>query len=257
MVIVADGRTKIDLKVLQILELMGSYISGIAKPMRNHRAIAAHIFEITTQVAFTPKLELKTCADGIVPTQILFLLKENNAKKVLFLANHRSTRIGLNRSANIQWFFNAVCETIQPKITFLLDCGTIPHKDAFMHLYRAFERNPSVGGACGEIIAGLGRFNKNLLNPLVAAQNFEYKMSNILDKPLESVFGYCSVLPGAFSAYRFAAITGRPLAQYFLGENPAASIYTSNLYLAEDRILCFELVTKKREPWILKYVKVE
>jgi chitin synthase len=51
-------------------------------------------------------------------------------------------------------------------------------------------------------------FWKNLLNPLVAAQNFEYKMSNILlviwslcslvlicsDKPLESIFGYITVL---------------------------------------------------------------
>ena len=29
---------------------------------------------------------------------------------------------------------------------------------------------------------------------LVASQNFEYKMSNILDKPTESLFGYISVL---------------------------------------------------------------
>lgn len=35
----------------------------------------------------------------------------------------------------------------------------------------------------------IGKGGKKLLNPLVAAQNFEYKMSNILDKPLESSFG--------------------------------------------------------------------
>jgi len=27
------------------------------------------------------------------------------------------------------------------------------------------------------------------------------------------------------------------------------------MYLAEDRILCFEIVTKKKEAWTLKYVK--
>jgi len=52
----------------------------------------------------------------------------------------------------------------------------------------------NLGGACGEIHAMLGQQGRNLVNPLVAAQNFEYKISNILDKPLESAFGYVSVL---------------------------------------------------------------
>lgn len=84
-------------------------------------------------------------------------------------------------------------------------------------------------------------------------------MSNILDKPLESVFGYISVLPGAFSAYRYAALQGEPLRKYFVGEyqhgDATAGVFSANMYLAEDRILCFELVTKERASWKLKYVR--
>lgn len=105
-------------------------------------------------------------------------------------------------------------------------------------------------------------------------------MSNILDKPLESVFGYITVLPGAFSAYRYIALQNDakgegPLAKYFLGEKMVgfdflfmlfrfsssskhganADIFTANMYLAEDRILCWELVSKRGGSWILHYVK--
>jgi cellulose synthase/poly-beta-1,6-N-acetylglucosamine synthase-like glycosyltransferase len=74
------------------------------------------------------------------------------------------------------------------------------------------------------------------------------------------------VLPGAFSAYRYRAILGRPLEQYFHGDHSLAdrlgpkgingmNIFTKNMFLAEDRILCFELVAKKGDKWTLTYVK--
>ena len=74
------------------------------------------------------------------------------------------------------------------------------------------------------------------------------------------------MLPGAFSAYRFRAILGRPLEQYFHGDHSLAdrlgpkgiygmNIFTKNMFLAEDRILCFELVAKANDRWTLTYVK--
>src|SRR5947199_10120287 len=99
-----------------------------------------------------------------------------------------------------------------------------------------------------------GSLGKNLLNPLVAAQNFEYKMSNVLDKPLENLFDFISVLPKAFFAYRYVALQNDhmrrgSLASYFKGEalhDAGAGIFETNMYLIEDRILCFELIAKRK-----------
>ena len=192
-------------------------------------------------------MKLEGAERGIVPVQIIFCLKEKNQKKI---NSHR-------------WFFNAFGPILEPTVCVLLDVGTMPGPTSIYHLWKSFDINSNVGGACGEIVALKGKYGQNLINPLVAAQNFEYKMSNILDKPLESVFGYITVLPGAFSAYRYFALkndqTGQgPLQKYFLGETmhgAGADIFTANMYLAEDRILCWELVSKRNESWILHYVK--
>lgn len=178
---------------------------------------------------------------------MLFCLKEKNQKKI---NSHR-------------WFFQAFGRVLEPNICVLIDAGTRPGGKSIYHLWKAFDLEPMCAGACGEIKAMLGPGGKHLLNPLVATQNFEYKMSNILDKPLESAFGFISVLPGAFSAYRFVALQNDksgngPLEKYFAGEKmhgANAGIFTANMYLAEDRILCFELVAKQRSRWILQYVK--
>ena len=245
--VIADGRSKIHPRTLNALAAMGVYQDGIAKNVVNQKEVTAHVYEYTTQVSLDKDLKFKGAEKGIVPCQMIFCLKERNAKK---LNSHR-------------WFFNAFGRALTPNVCILLDVGTKPDTKALYHLWKAFDQDSNVAGAAGEIRAGKGKAWLGLLNPLVASQNFEYKMSNILDKPLESTFGYITVLPGALSAYRYYALqndpTGHgPLSQYFKGETlhgASADVFTANMYLAEDRILCWELVAKKQERWVLKFVK--
>ncbi|KAJ5175371.1 Chitin synthase A [Penicillium canariense] len=245
--IVADGRKKVHPRTLNALAALGVYQEGIAKNIVNQKEVTAHVYEYTTQVSLDSDLKFKGAEKGIMPCQVIFCLKEQNKKK---LNSHR-------------WFFNAFGRALQPNICILLDVGTKPEPTALYHLWKAFDQDSNVAGAAGEIKAGKGKGWLGLLNPLVASQNFEYKMSNILDKPLESVFGYITVLPGALSAYRFFALQNDadghgPLNQYFKGETmhgQDADVFTANMYLAEDRILCWELVAKREERWVLKFVK--
>ncbi|CAO3590745.1 unnamed protein product [Absidia cylindrospora] len=242
--IVSDGRTKIHPRTLSLLAALGVYQDGLAKNIVGDKPVTAHIYEHTTQISIDPEMNVRGAEKGMMPCQILFCLKEKNQKKI---NSHR-------------WFFQAFGPCIRPNVCVLLDVGTKPGGTSIYHLWKAFDRNSSCAGACGEIRALTA--GTALLNPLVAAQNFEYKMSNILDKPLESVFGYISVLPGAFSAYRYTALQNDvnghgPLEKYFLGEvlhGSDAGIFEANMYLAEDRILCYELVAKKDASWTLHYV---
>lgn len=253
-VLVMDGIEPCDKNVLDVLATMGCYQDGIMKRKVNGEDTVAHIFEYTTQLCVLPNQKLVRPEDGnedsLPPIQMTLCIKQQNTKKI---NSHR-------------WVFNAFCPMLRPEIVVLIDAGTRPGARSLLYLWQSFYNDPHVGGACGEIHAMLGKNKRALLNPLVASQNFEYKISNILDKPLESAFGYISVLPGAFSAYRYRAVEGRPLAQYFLGDHTMAerlgpkgingmSIFRKNMFLAEDRILCLEVVFKRGEKWHLTYVK--
>ena len=252
--LVFDGIDPCDKGTLDLLATVGIYQDGVMKKSIDGKETVAHIFEYTTQLSVTPNQQLirphDDSASTLPPVQMMFCLKQKNSKKI---NSHR-------------WLFTAFGRVLNPEVCILLDAGTKPGPKSLLALWEGFYNDKDLGGACGEIHAMLGKGWKNLLNPLIAAQNFEYKISNILDKPLESSFGYVSVLPGAFSAYRFRAIMGRPLEQYFHGDHTLSkqlgkkgiegmNIFKKNMFLAEDRILCFELVAKAGSKWHLTYIK--
>lgn len=167
----------------------------------------------------------------------IFCVKQLNKKK---LNTHR-------------WFFEGFCTRINPKYVTLLDVGTKPMKHGLYYLYEAMEIDDRVAGCCGEIVPQC-----NSWNPIVNAQVVEYKFAHIMDKGLESIIGYVSVLPGAFSAYRWDRLNeDRTLDSYFFSQRggPPLDLFKANMYLAEDRILCLELMCQKNRYNILRYVK--
>ena len=123
----------------------------------------------------------------------------------------------------------------------------------------------NVGGAWGEIEVMIPDKKENgealsfFENVIALAQYVEYKISHYLDKATESLFGFVSVLPGAFSTFRWQCIKDGPLEAFLKGakgtkEELAFNWFSANMYLAEDRIMCHEIIWKPKESYILNYV---
>lgn len=201
--LICDGIDNVDKSVFDVLATIGVYQDGILKKDVNGKETVAHVFEYTSQISVTPDHQLvrpsnnesaSGSSENLPPVQLIFCLKQKNSKKI---NSHR-------------WLFNAFGRILNPEVAILIDAGTKPGPRSLLSLWEAFYNDKHLGGACGEIHAMLGKRGAALLNPLVAIQNFEYKISNVLDKPLESAFGYISVLPGAFQPIAFELLWDAP-----------------------------------------------
>jgi len=134
----------------------------------------------------------------------------------------------------------------------MIDVGTEPTASSLQQLTAYMDANENCGGCCGEIIVRDVPWH----NIVLGAQWFEYRMSHLLIKTFESAMGYISVLPGAFSVYRWEALS-RPACTTVDGpESSVLHTYfkpftdpdrltwrESNIYqLAEDRVMSEEIV---------------
>ncbi|CAG8800782.1 19715_t:CDS:2, partial [Racocetra persica] len=218
--IISDGRSE---PVLAYFTALGVYQDNIAKAKVNNKAVEAHIYEYTTPISikqFKNSVEMNI-EEGSVPVQMLFCHIEPSKKVV----------------DSSQWFFSAFCPIIVPKICVLIDAGVKPGYGSLYALWNAFSVDSEVAGVCGNIDIKDGNKIK-LLNPIVAAQSFNYKMSYALDKQFESIFGYIRSLSEGFSAYRYNAFQSN-----------------DNICLSNEHTLNFDLVTRHNHHWKLRYIK--
>ncbi|KAF5354063.1 hypothetical protein D9756_007354 [Leucocoprinus leucothites] len=221
--------------MLDLLATVGVYQDGVMKKKVDGKDTVDHIFESVLP-------QLNNGQSNLVPVRIILVLKAKNQNKI---NSHR-------------WLFNTIRRMlhylqheklviIQPEVCMLINVGTKPDRKALYYLWEAFYDDPNLGGCCGEMHAML-EGGRKLLNPLVAAQTFEYKMSNIL---------------GSHNR-KYSAIQGYLLEQYFHSDHSLTlrlgkkgingmSVFTKNMFLAEDCVLCFELIAKKGAAWTSSY----
>lgn len=108
-----------------------------------------------------------------------------------------------------KWFFKGFCDYMNPTYAQIIDCGSTALWNSISYIVMHMETFPDVGGAGGEIECILSEKKPDgtsvsfVESVLLRGQYVEYKLSHYLDKATESLFGFISVLPGAFSTFRW------------------------------------------------------
>ena len=246
-VIISDGRDKIDKDVYE--KFTNNRLDNIEAGIDEQ--INSEIFSLPEYKDTKPNYliscwlkrecinKFKTGNQQKIQMDVLFCIKKQNRGK---LDSHF-------------WLFMGFCKEIDPRHIILLDTGTIPDREghSLSSLIIPMINDREIAGTCGEMELS----NKeSCTNFVLTAQFLEYKYAHVIDKNFESLFGFISVLPGAFSAYRWEALNNNEtLQEYFKTiDEGNADCSTANRYLAEDRIFCFILFSLKNNSYILKYI---
>lgn len=264
--LIFDGREKMSASVLTLLEALEIFhpkqiesISGVEileSRLKLDRIQQLMALEMATERSDNPWLEvyqtaqqqnrLPNSAQSLDSIRVLVCIKEQNVGK---LNSH-------------WWFFKVFSTYLQPNYCIQMDVGCVPKASNVGDLWEFLEQNPDVGGAAGSLLVP----EPDALWHLTSLWQFgNFCLDKLLFSPAEDISGYLSVLPGQFSMLRWQALSPRdledspkvqqrsPLDRYFRGLGKL-SLFESNMFLAEDRILGFDIVTAPDRNWQLAHL---
>lgn len=221
------------------------------------------IHSLSSSKAFVSEIEIEV-SGSIDETRLPFLdtpddFSSKGAQAVNLLIAIKGENCG--KLDSHWWFYRVFCPILSPTYCFQMDVGTLPAADAVLELTDAFEQDPRIGAVASSIMPPQPT---DLWDLLQSWQYISFANCVLLEWPAECVAGYLSVVPGQLSAFRWNAIkdertpvsvSGRngPLDVYFKGLGPLTP-QESMLYLAEDRVLCREIVSNPRVEWAISHV---
>lgn len=172
--------------------------------------------------------------------RVLLLVKKENQGK---LDSHRC-------------FFDTICGLYHSSYFVQIDVGTIPDKSAIYHMWAELQDKPNISAVAARSHLAPPKQKSDLL---ALWQFCDIALERIVNWPTEIFAGNLSVLPGQLSLTRIASIMPERgnehsgiLGNYYKGLGKL-SLFESNMYLAEDRILGLEMIYEDNNKWDLSY----
>jgi chitin synthase len=234
-VIIADGRNRIDPEISQCFDEIGitgaeSRFSALGETVH----LSRHgIDEVMTRLGvsgdFSGEVNFAVC-----------IKNENHGK----LHSHAL-------------FFQWICPVLRPELCYQLDAGTVVEVGAISELVRYMAGRPEVAATASRILTPTPRAGASILS---VWQYMDFVMQNAMTFPTEIASGYLSVVPGQFCVFRWSAVSApssdpsgkRPLDTYLRGLN-AIDPLERVMFLAEDRVFGNEIVLAPDQRWRIGY----
>jgi len=234
-VIIADGRNRIDPQIMRFFVELGVIDAG---PSFSALGETVHLSRKRIDEVMTV---LGAPVDPMGEIEFAICVKDDNRGK---LHSHAL-------------FFQWICPELRPELCYQLDAGTVVEAGAVSKLVAYMDQRPEVAAAASRILTPTPH---GAASTLSIWQYMDFVMQKAVTWPTEVASGYLSVIPGQFCVFRWSAVSApssgddesRPLDAYLRGLN-AIEPLERVMFLAEDRVFGNEIVLAPEKSWRIGY----